>query len=127
MAVEESSEIIFTLEKHFSNLNLQTVQVNFKNLESALIKYERTQIACSLVVPKHDSDNRDIENIYALGLAEASTSGPTLYLGKSPFPANSYSNPSLTYISDDDRNLLFLRLLEFFVAKGVADVILPTR
>ena len=127
MAVEEYSEIVLTLEKHFANLNLQTIQVNLKNLESALIEYQRTQIACSLVVPKHDSDNRDIENIYALGLSEASTSGPTLYLGRSPFPANSYSNPSLTYISDDDINLLFIRLLEFLVANGVADVILPTR
>ena len=126
MSVEESSEIVVTLEKHFANLNLQTIQVNLKNLESALIEYERTQIACSLVVPKHGSDNQDIENIYALGLAEASTSGPTLYLGRSPFPPNSYSNPSLTYISDDDINLLFLKLLELFVAKGVADVILPT-
>ena len=124
MAVEDSSEIVLSLEKHFANLNLKSIQVNLKNLESALIEYERTQIACSLVVPKPDSDNRDIENIYALGLAEASTSGPTLYLGRSPFPANSYSNPSITYISDDDRNLLFIRLLELFVAKGVADVIL---
>ena len=127
MAVEESSEIVLTLEKHFANLNHQTIQVNLKNLKSDLIEYERTQIVCSLVVPKHDSDNRDIENIYALGLAEASTSGPTLYLGRSPFPANSYSNPSLTYISDDDTNLLLLRLLEFFVAEGVVDVKLPNR
>ena len=122
MEVEEFSETTLSLEINFGKLNLQTIIANPVNSRSTLNEYKKTQIACSIVVPKLKGPNQDIENIYALGLAEASTIGPTFYLGETPFSENGYSNPSLTYIPDTDHNLLFLKLLEFLITKEVVDI-----
>ena len=127
MAVEEYSEIALNLETHFSKLNLQTILVNPLSQQSILKEYKKTQIICSIVVPTHNGSNQDIENIYALGLAEASTIGHTLFLGYTAFSETGYSNPTLVCISDDDHNLLFIKLLEFLVDKGVADIKLHAR
>ena len=122
MEVEEFSETSLSLKMNFGKLNLQTILASPANSQSTLNEYKKKQIACSIVVPKLKGPNQDLENIYALGLAEASTIGPTLYLGKSPFSENGYSNPSLTYIPDTDHNLLFLKLLEFLITKEVVDI-----